>query len=277
METGASHFGVPNAAGQGIIHRSILLVVDTAEPAATIMGDVESALNRFKADFGETWTADMCVDICVLAFNGSCRTVCDWHPISGQPPTVLESEHCWTLDNAIITGIDVLRERSRGYGINGIPEAKPYLLVLTGGLKGAPLGIDGAIEYAARLIGSGRLECFFVNFDKSGSASASRIRKKSGTWRIEPLDCDVDIFGFLGYLASNDHKVIGSLECTEEIGCDTDGASAPIPSIRVDADTGVDAGKAMLIDLDSWLADGWDESSPSAIPGNKSLEGWLNP
>lgn len=125
----------PSIINFGEKHIACVLLVDTSGSMRS-SGSIDE-LNRALELFGETLRNDSkaggCADICVISFDDQVRTVVPFCPASDFTAPVLEAYGKTAMNEAIITGLDMLEQRKQLYRQMAVPYYRPWLFLMTDG------------------------------------------------------------------------------------------------------------------------------------------------
>lgn len=127
----------------GVKHLACVMLVDVSGSMGYPSSDPLNELNRGLQEFGEALKKDPyasgCVDVCVIAFYGKkgenyVDTVVPFRPVSEYVAPTLSASGGTPMNEAIITGLDVLEQRKQLYREQGIPYYRPWMFLLTDGV-----------------------------------------------------------------------------------------------------------------------------------------------
>ena len=127
-------------------HIACVLLVDVS---ASMGGAPITELNEALIKFGEVLRNDVrasgCADVCVVAFNQQVNVVVPFCPAVEYTAPVLQVSGQTAMNEAIITGLDLIEQRKELYRRCGTPYYRPWMFLMT---DGEPT--DNALEYDAR-------------------------------------------------------------------------------------------------------------------------------
>lgn len=115
-------------------HIACVLLVDIS---GSMGGAPIAELNEALAKFGEVLRNDVrasgCADVCVITFNHEVNVVVPFCPASEYTAPVLQADGFTRMNEAIITGLDLLEQRKELYRRCGTPYYRPWMFLLTDG------------------------------------------------------------------------------------------------------------------------------------------------
>ena len=123
-----------NIMNQGEKHIACVLLVDTS---GSMGGRPIAELNEGLRAFGEALQEDTkaagCADICVISFNSTVETVVPFCSAEEYVVPVLNAGGLTAMNEAIITGLDLIEARKQEYKSIGVDYYKPWMFLLTDG------------------------------------------------------------------------------------------------------------------------------------------------
>lgn len=138
-----------NIMNQGEKHIACVLLVDTS---GSMSGRPMDELNEGLRAFGEALQDDTkaagCADICVISFNSSVETVVPFCSAEEYVAPVLSAGGLTAMNEAIITGMDMLEARKQEYKTVGVDYYRPWMFLLTDGI---PTDDEYAVDAKDRL------------------------------------------------------------------------------------------------------------------------------
>lgn len=115
-------------------HIACVLLVDIS---GSMHGASISELNDALEKFGEVLRNDMrasgCADVCVIAFNQKVDIVVPFCPAMEYTAPKLTAGGLTSMNEAIITGLDLLEQRKELYRQCGTPYYRPWMFLMTDG------------------------------------------------------------------------------------------------------------------------------------------------
>ena len=124
-----------NIMNQGEKHITCVLLVDTS---GSMGGRPIAELNEGLRAFGEALQEDAkaagCADICVISFNSTVETVVPFCPADEYVAPVLSAGGLTAMNEAIITGLDLIEARKQEYKSIGVDYWKPWMFLMTDGV-----------------------------------------------------------------------------------------------------------------------------------------------
>lgn len=108
------------------------------------IGALNSGLRQFKAAIAEDEVAKRRVEICIVEFNDSARLISDFVTPDNFTPPTLTAGGTTAMGEAVLMGLDIIRQRKEVYKHNGLSYYRPWIFLLT---DGAP---TDEITYAAQ-------------------------------------------------------------------------------------------------------------------------------
>ncbi len=124
-----------NIMNQGEKHIACVLLVDTS---GSMSGRPIAELNEGLRAFGEALQEDEkavgCADICVVSFNSTVETVVPFCPADEFVAPVLNAGGLTAMNEAIITGLDLIEARKQEYKSIGVDYWKPWMFLMTDGV-----------------------------------------------------------------------------------------------------------------------------------------------
>ena len=115
-------------------HIACVLLVDIS---GSMLGASITELNEALTKFGEVLRNDVrasgCADVCVVAFNEKVSVVVPFCPAVEYTAPVLHAGGTTAMNEAIITGLDLLENRKELYRRCGTPYYRPWMFLMTDG------------------------------------------------------------------------------------------------------------------------------------------------
>lgn len=115
-------------------HIACVLLVDIS---GSMGGSSINELNEALVKFGEVLRNDArasgCADVSVVAFNQNVQVVVPFCPASEYAAPVLQAGGLTAMNEAIITGLDMIEQRKEIYRRIGTPYYRPWMFLLTDG------------------------------------------------------------------------------------------------------------------------------------------------
>ena len=126
-------------------HIACVVLVDTSgSMVGASIRELNEGLKELARALQEDVTASGCADVAVVSFNSTVSTVVPFCPAYSFNPPELTASGMTAMNEAIITGLDILEERKMLYRQYGTPYFRPWMFLLT---DGAPT--DSIYESAA--------------------------------------------------------------------------------------------------------------------------------
>lgn len=161
-------------------HIACVLLVDTS--GSMIYDGAIDELNEGLRAFGQALKNDSkaagCADVCVISFNSQVELVQDFCPGYEYVAPVLRASGATALNEAIITGIDMLEQRKELYKSLGIDYWRPWLFLLTDGIPTDKQYNDAAHQRMKEALEVGKPK---INFFPMGIGNANIEYLKSYT------------------------------------------------------------------------------------------------
>ncbi len=131
---------------RGERHVPAVILVDNS---GSMEGAPINELNQGLKNFGNALSGDNLAmgraEVCIISFNSTINTEMSFRPATDYAPPVLSAGGLTVLNQAIITGLDVIEMRKAEYKKQGVSYFRPWLFLLT---DGAPT--DDAYESEAK-------------------------------------------------------------------------------------------------------------------------------
>lgn len=131
-------------------HIACVLLVDVS---GSMNGTSIVELNEALVKFGEVLRNDTrasgCADVCVIAFNQNVEIVVPFCPAMEYMAPTLKAGGLTAMNEAIITGLDLLEQRKTLYRRCGTPYFRPWMFLMT---DGAPTDSEYESDAKQRLI-----------------------------------------------------------------------------------------------------------------------------
>ena len=125
---------VPSIVNANEPHMALCLLLDTS---GSMMGEpideLNSALNRFKAEVCEDKQTRDILDIAIVEFNTTHTVIQEFVPIEFMQPIQLEATGGTNMAPAIEEAIDLVNERSRFYARTSGQPYKPWIVLISDG------------------------------------------------------------------------------------------------------------------------------------------------
>lgn len=116
-------------------HIACVLLVDTS---GSMGGAAIQELNQGLREFGAALQSDSkaygCADVCVIKFNSTVEQVVPFCPAAQYVAPVLTAGGMTAMNEAIITGLDLLEMRKQEYKDVGVDYWRPWIFLLTDGV-----------------------------------------------------------------------------------------------------------------------------------------------
>ena len=116
-------------------HIACVLLVDVS---GSMSGDAIRELNEGLRVFGEALQSDSkaygCADVCVVSFGSTVQQVVPFCPAAEYVPPVLTAGGLTAMNEAIITGLDMIEMRKQEYKDVGVDYWRPWVFLLTDGV-----------------------------------------------------------------------------------------------------------------------------------------------
>ena len=124
-----------NIMNYGEKHIACVLLVDVS---GSMSGDAINELNEGLRVFGEALKADSkaygCADVCVISFGSAVEQVVPFCPAAEYVAPVLTAGGLTVLNEAVITGLDMIELRKQEYKDVGVDYWRPWVFLLTDGV-----------------------------------------------------------------------------------------------------------------------------------------------
>ena len=219
-------------------HLPALIVADkSGSMSGEPINKLNKSINRFASDVCADPKAAGRVDIAVMGFNDEPHIEQNWRPITEMNQVNFEARGGTNLNEALIKGVEMLRERGHLYEDAGIEVRMPFMILITD-------GYGGNVTEAANLIKQRTLDhkmklwvLAVKGYDKATIAELT-----DGKRVFELVDEDgYDFSEFFDFMAVSIKTV-----STSATGQDF---------ISVDSNIGRDGSNCRVPDLDAWLND----------------------
>ena len=123
-------------------HMALLFLLDTSgSMEQSIIGknttpikELNSAINRFKAEVCKDEHTKDILDVAVVEFNHEFRVVQEFSPIEYLRPVELQANGPTFISKPLDVALDMVTERSRFYRRSGAEPYKPWVVIITDGL-----------------------------------------------------------------------------------------------------------------------------------------------
>lgn len=124
-----------NIMNYGEKHIACVLLVDTS---GSMSGSAIQELNEGLRAFGEALQSDSkaygCADVCVISFNSSVELSVPFCCAADYVPPVMTAGGMTAMNEAIITGLDMIEMRKQEYKEIGVDYWRPWIFLLTDGV-----------------------------------------------------------------------------------------------------------------------------------------------
>lgn len=115
-------------------HVPCVLLVDTSSSMRGVsIDELNAGLVAFSDALQNDRTAGVCADVCVISFNSDVEIVQEFCPGLEFVPPVLQANGATAMNEAIITGLDLLEQRKQEYRDLGVDYWRPWLFLLSDG------------------------------------------------------------------------------------------------------------------------------------------------
>ena len=114
-------------------HIACVLLVDTSGSMRKSIDELKAGLQEFARVLQDDDTASGCADIAIVSFDSEVKTLVPFCPASEFTVPELVATGVTAMNEAIITGLDMLEERKMLYRQCGTPYFRPWLFMLTDG------------------------------------------------------------------------------------------------------------------------------------------------
>lgn len=160
-----------NIMNHGEKHIACVLLVDTS---GSMSGRAMDELNEGLRVFGEALQEDAkaygCADICVVKFDSTVEVVVPFAAAAEYQAPVLKAGGLTALNEAVITGLDLIEQRKQEYRTVGVDYWRPWMFLLT---DGVPTDTDLSADAHSRL--QETLENKKLNFFPMGIGEGANI------------------------------------------------------------------------------------------------------
>ena len=124
-----------NIMNYGEKHIACVLLVDVS---GSMSGDAIQELNEGLRVFGEALKSDSkaygCADVCVVSFGSKVEQVVPFCPAAEYVAPVLTAGGLTAMNEAVITGLDMIELRKQEYKDVGVDYWRPWVFLLTDGV-----------------------------------------------------------------------------------------------------------------------------------------------
>ena len=162
-------------------HIACVLLVDIS---GSMGGSSIKELNEALVKFGEVLRNDTrasgCADVSVVAFNQNVNVVVPFCPASEYTAPTLQASGLTAMNEAIITGLDIIEQRKEIYRRIGTPYYRPWMFLMT---DGAPTDSEYENDAKQRLqeaISSKKLTFFPMGIGESANIALLKSYNNDG-------------------------------------------------------------------------------------------------
>ncbi len=138
-----------NIMNYGEKHIACILLVDTS---GSMSGRAIDELNEGLRLFGEALQEDDkaygCADICIVKFNSSVEVVVPFSPAGEYQVPVMRADGLTAMNEAIITGLDLINQRKQEYKMVGVDYWRPWMFLMT---DGSPTDSEFSVDAHRRI------------------------------------------------------------------------------------------------------------------------------
>ena len=150
----------PRIAAVNEPHLACVLLIDTSGSMSPDIDNLNRAINTFKENVSMDELSRKRVDVSVVTFDDTVKTVLPFTPISEMPDVRLDTGGLTGMGLGINQAIDLVKERNRLYQNMGTQCFKPWIFMIT---DGAPTDdISEARERIKNEESKGKLKFFAV-------------------------------------------------------------------------------------------------------------------
>lgn len=115
-------------------HIACVLLVDiSGSMGGAPIRELNEALSKFGEVLRNDARASGCADVCVVTFNEKVDVVVPFCPAVKYTAPVLQAHGATAMNEAIITGLDLLENRKELYRRCGTPYYRPWMFLMTDG------------------------------------------------------------------------------------------------------------------------------------------------
>jgi uncharacterized protein YegL len=128
----------------------VLLLDTSGSMSGSAIGALNQGLQTFKHALAEDGLASRRVEIAIITFDSKVTVVQDFVTADQYEPVSMAAGGATAMGTAIVTGLDMVRDRKKQYRENGISYYRPWIFMIT---DGEPQGEASDIvdEAAARI------------------------------------------------------------------------------------------------------------------------------
>jgi len=148
----------------------------------TRIDELNAGLKAFGEALKKDSLASGCADICIISFSNTVDTVMDWTPAAEYQAPVLTASGKTALNEAVITGLDLIEERKQLYKRVGVDYWRPWMFLITDG-SATDVDLDADAHQRIQEALDGRK----LNFFPLGIGEVSMTKLKSYTKPGSPV------------------------------------------------------------------------------------------
>jgi len=120
-------------ANPGEVHCPVILLLDTSRSMSVHISSMNEEVPKFRDDIMDNELARKRVELSVVQFGGSVRVCHEFSPVEEFDPPQLSANGGTPMGEAILRGIDLLKERKEKYKKRAVDYYRPFFFLFTDG------------------------------------------------------------------------------------------------------------------------------------------------
>ena len=156
-------------------HMACLFLLDTSgSMSGEAITSLNAGINRFKEDVCKDERTKNILDVAVVEFNSSVRTVQNWCPIECMEPVNLIANGGTDMESGLRQAIDMVRDRSHFYyEFTGTVPYKPWIVMITDGYPNS--SIEAIASEIADLDEKGKLHLWSLAVEGADTSMLNKL------------------------------------------------------------------------------------------------------
>lgn len=187
----------------------ILLLDVSQSMTGTPIAELNKGLVAYKDELAADPITSKRVEVAVVTFGGTVKTACEWTTADNFCPPQLAAEGNTPMGAAIVTAINLLKDRKATYRENGIMHYRPWIFLITDG------GPTDQWQHVAEQIKTGENAKEFSFFPVGVQGANMDVLKQMSV--REPLKLDGLRFRDLFLWLSNSQQSVSRSRPQEEV------------------------------------------------------------